>query len=314
MKCAVVESLGVSKDVFMDIAKAEWGSLIEIEYYPERAEDPETLIRRSKDADIVMISNIPYGRNIMKHNPNLKMICVAFTGVDHIDMAYCREHNITVCNCSGYANTAVMELVFGSIISLYRRIFKCDAAVRQGQTKDGLIGYELAGKTFGIVGLGAIGRAVARVAQAFGCHVIAYNRSVVNAEGVENVSFAELLKRSDIISLHVPLLESTRGMINADTLKLMKPTAILVNAARGPVVDNEALARALQEGVIAGAAVDVFDMEPPLPADYPLLQAPNILLTPHVAFATSESMVKRVRIAVSNVSRWVSGQPQNVMN
>lgn len=314
MKCAVVEPLGVSKKVFMEIARAALGTSVEIKYYPDRKEDAKTLIKRSGDAEIVMISNIPYGRDIMKHNPNLKMICVAFTGIDHIDMEYCREHSITVCNCSGYANTAVMELVFGSVICLYRRMFECDAAVRQGYTKNGLVGFELAGKTFGIVGLGAIGSAVAQTARAFGCRVIAYNRSVKNIEGVENVSFEELLKQSDIISLHVPLQNSTWHMINDETLKLMKPDAVLINAARGSVVDNEALAKALRNGTIAGAAVDVFDMEPPIPNDYPLLQVPNTLLTPHVAFATSESMVKRAQVALDNVSKWVSGKPQNVMN
>ncbi len=313
MKCAVVEPLGVKKEVLIKIAEEALGTSIEIDYYADRAEDPASLTERSGDADIVMISNIPYGRDIMEKNPNLKMICVAFTGIDHIDMEYCREHNITVCNCSGYANTAVMELVFGSVITLYRRIMQCDTATRESKTKDGLVGFELEGKTFGIIGLGAIGGAVAKVALAFGCRVIAYSEDDNQIDGVEKVSFEEVLKTSDVVSLHVPLLDSTRGMINADTLKLMKPSAILVNAARGPVVDNAALAQALHNGVIAGAALDVFDMEPPVPQDYPLLQAPNTLLTPHVAFATAESMVKRARIAFDNVKFWAAGSPRNVM-
>ncbi len=313
MKCAVVEPLGVSKEVLMASGAAALGPDVVIDYYPDRTEDPQQLIERSGDADIVMISNIPYGREIMSKNPNLKMICVAFTGYDHIDMEYCREHNITVCNCSGYATTAVAELVFGSVIALYRRIKKCDEATRNHGTKNGLIGFELEGKTFGIVGLGAIGGAVARIAQAFGCEVIAYSEGSDPMAKVENVSFSELLRRSDIVSLHVPLLESTKGLINRETLSLMKRTAILVNAARGPVVDNSALAQALTDGVIAGAALDVFDMEPPVPQDYPLLQAPNTLLTPHVAFATAESMVKRVNIAFDNVKCWLAGSPVHVV-
>ncbi len=313
MKCAVVEPLGVSKEVLMASGAAALGPDVVIDYYPDRTEDPQQLIERSGDADIVMISNIPYGREIMSKNPNLKMICVAFTGYDHIDMEYCREHNITVCNCSGYATTAVAELVFGSVIALYRRIKECDEATRNNGTKNGLIGFEMEGKTFGIVGLGAIGGSVARIAQAFGCEVIAYSEGSDPMADVENVSFSELLRRSDIVSLHVPLLESTKGLINKETLSLMKPTAILVNAARGPVVDNSALAQALTDGVIAGAALDVFDMEPPVPQDYPLLQAPNTLLTPHVAFATAESMVKRVAIAFDNVKCWLDGTPVHVV-
>lgn len=313
MKCAVVEPLGVAKDVLLEIADKALGSSVEIDYYGDRREDAESLIQRSGDADIVVISNIPYGRDIMNKNPNLKMICVAFTGVDHIDMAYCREHGITVCNCSGYATTAVAELVFGSVLALYRRILQCDMATRASKTKDGLIGFELEGKTFGIVGLGAIGRAVAKVALVFGCRVIAYNDNEPGMDGVELVSLEAVLSQSDIVSLHVPLLDSTKGMINADSLKLMKNSAILVNAARGPVVDNAALDQALKDGVIAGAALDVFDIEPPVPQDYPLLQAPNTLLTPHVAFATAESMVKRAKIAFENVGLWVRGTPQNVM-
>ncbi len=314
MKCAVVEPLGVSKEVLLECAAKILGSEIEIDYYPDRKEDEQSLISRSGDADIVMISNIPYNREIMSKNPNLKMVCDAFTGYDHIDMEYCREHDITVCNCSGYATTAVVELVFGSLIGLYRRIPQCDQAVRGSKTKDGLIGFELEGKTFGIVGLGAIGRAVAKVALAFGCHVITYSVGSSPMEGVEEVGFEELLQRSDIVSLHVPLMESTKGLINRAALEQMKKTAVLVNAARGPVVDNAALAQALNEGLIAGAALDVFDMEPPVPQHDPLLKAPNTLLTPHVAFATSESMVKRVEIAFDNVKRWIDGNPKNVVS
>lgn len=313
MKLSVVEPLGVAKETLLEIAQSELADKIEIITYGDRKEDAETLVERSSNADVVMISNIPYGRDIMEKNPNLKMICVAFTGVDHIDMEYCREKNITVCNCSGYATTAVVELVFGSIFSLYRNILQCDAATRAGKTKDGLIGFELEGKTFGVVGLGAIGGAVAKVALAFGCNVDSYSVNSQPIEGVKQVDLETLLRESDVVSLHTPLLPETKHLLNKERLALMKSSAILVNAARGPIVDNAALAEALQNNVIAGAALDVFDMEPPLPADYPLLKAPHTLLTPHVAFATKESMVKRAKIAFKNVEQWLAGSPQNVM-
>ena len=184
----------------------------------------------------------------MERCPNLKMISVAFTGVDHVDMDYCRERGILVSNCAGYSNTAVSELVFGLALSLYRRIIECDRAVRAGKDKTGLVGLELAGKTFGIIGMGAIGTRTAQLAKAFGCRVLGFNRSPKQVEGVRMVELDELLRESDIASLHVPLTEQTRGMIGEREIGLMKPSAILINTARGPVVDSAALAAALKEG------------------------------------------------------------------
>ncbi len=181
------------------------------------------------------------------------------------------------------------------IISKLRNIVECNIATRKGLTKEGLVGFELSGKTVGIVGTGAIGLRVAELLKAFGCRLLGYSRSKSKAGeelGIEYVSLEELLKASDIVTLHTPLTEETRHLINGDNIKLMKETAILVNCARGPVVDIEALAKALKEKRIAGAAIDVFEIEPPLPTDHVLFDAKTALLTPHVAFATDESMVK----------------------
>ena len=177
----------------------------------------------------------------------------------------------------------------------------------------GLMGEELSGKTFGVVGLGAIGTKVAKLAQAFDCRVLAYNRSEKDLDGIEMVDLDTLLAESDIVSLHVPVTNETKKLINAENLCKMKKSALLINAARGPVIDNDALAQALHEGIIRGAGIDVFDMEPPIPSDYPLLQAPNTLFTPHVAFATKESMVKRAYIVVQNLEDWLDGKQSNII-
>ena len=249
----------------------------------------------------------------MEHCPELKMVCVAFTGVDHVDIEYCRERGITVCNCAGYSTVAVADLVMGFVIDLARNILHCNEAVRKGGTKAGLIGYELEGKKFGVIGTGAIGSRVLKLAQAFGCETVAYSRTPRAIEGVQFVPLEELLETCDIVSLHVPLNGQTRGMIGREQLARMKKSALLINTARGPVVDSEALAAALECGEIAGAAVDVFEMEPPVPREHVLLKAPNLIATPHVAFASQQAFEKRAVIICDNIRKWLEGAPQNVI-
>lgn len=313
MKLVILEPLGVEQEKLLALAEEKLTDRVEIEAYDTRVTDADALAERAKDADIVVLSNLPFRREVMERCPNLKMISVAFTGVDHVDMDYCRERGILVSNCAGYSNTAVSELVFGLALSLYRRIIECDRAVRAGKDKTGLVGMELAGKTFGIIGMGAIGTRTAQLAKAFGCRVLGFNRNPKQVEGVRMVELDELLRESDIVSLHVPLTEQTRGMIGEREIGLMKPSAILINTARGPVVDSAALAAALKEGRLAGAAVDVYETEPPIPQDHPLLSAPHVAATPHVAFATKEALYQRAVIVFDNVAGYLDGKPQNVM-
>ena len=216
-------------------------------------------------------------------------------------------------NCAGYSTVAVADLVFGMVIGLARKVAECDAAVRQEGTKAGLVGFELEGRKFGVVGLGAIGSRVAAIANAFGCEVYGYNRSPKDLPGVKQVDLDTLLRECDIISLHVPATAETRGLINAERIAQMKPTALLINTARGPVVDSQALADALNEGRIAGAGIDVFEMEPPVPRDHPLLSAKNVIATPHVAFATQQSMEKRAVTVCENLRAWLDGEQKNVI-
>ncbi len=305
MRIAVMEPLGVEQEKFMQIARETVGNDVEIVCYDTRTTDVEELGRRGRDADIIAIGNLPFPREVLEKCENVKMLAVAFTGLDHVDLKYCEERGIKVQNCAGYATTAVAELTFGLLLDLCRNIGKCDTAARNGGTKAGLIGFELEGRTMGIVGTGAIGARVAKLAAAFGMDVIAYSRTPGKVAGVRYVSLEELLAQADVVSLHVPLTDETRGMIGAEELALMKKTAVLVNTARGPVVDTKALADALNSGRIAGAAIDVFDAEPPLDADEPLINAKNTVVTPHVAFATDESMIKRAEIEFRNIAEFI---------
>lgn len=312
MKVVILEPLGIKDDMMMEMANAISDEL-EIVYYNTRKEDVETLIERSKDADAVVLSNFKYPKEVIEKCPNLKYICVAFTGYDHVDMDYCRERGILVSNCAGYSTVAVADLVFGFVIGLYRNIIPCNEVVRHEGTKAGLIGPELEGKKFGIIGLGAIGLRTARIAQAFGCEVVAYSRTKKEIEGIEFVEIEELMSTCDIISLHLPQNSSTIGFIDKEKISMMKETAILINTARGPIVDSQALAEALNSGKIAGAGIDVFEVEPPVESAHPLFSAKNCICTPHIAFASNEAMVKRAKIVCDNLKAYVEGSPKNLV-
>ena len=206
-------------------------------------------------------------------------------------------------------------MVIGTTLSLARTLRSVEDRCREGKDKTGLVGWEIKGKTVGIIGLGKIGTRTAELFHAFGATVLAQSRTHHDgiAEYIEQVTQEELLRRSDIVVLHCPLNDSTRGMINAEKLAMMKPTALLVNVARGPVVVEKDLAVALENGVIAGAAIDVFDKEPPLDTASPILHVPNCLVTPHVAFATQQSMSLRAEIVFDNLAKWMEGHQINTI-
>lgn len=313
MKIAIIEPLGIDEKAVEKLKQDFLPENIELVYYNSAPQDDEEKIKRSEDADIVMLANMPLRKNVLEKCSKLKIISVAFTGVDHIDMDYCKANDIMVCNCSGYANEAVCELVFGMVVDLYRNIFAADEAVRTGKTKVGLSQFELCGKKFGIIGAGAIGLKVANVAKAFGCDVYVYSRTPKDIDGIKFVSLEDLLSNCDVVSVHVPLTKQTKDLINAENITKMKPTSLLINTARGPVVNAKVLADALKNNIIAGAGVDVFDNEPPIAMDNPLLNAPNVVLTPHIGFATKEAMEKRAVIAFTNINKYLMGKPQNVM-
>lgn len=315
MKISLLEPLGVPEELIRELSAPILERGHEFVYYPQKTTDPEELKKRSAGCEVVMIANNPYPNEVVDASDALKLLNVAFTGIDHVGLEACRRKGVTVCNAANYSNQTVAELVIGMAIHLLRKIGECDQLVRHGGTNAGMAGREIAGRTVGIVGTGRIGMITARLFLAFGAKVIAYSRTEkpeAATLGIEYVSLEELMRRSDIISLHTPNNASTRGLISREMFALMKPTALFINCARGPIIDDQALADALNEGRIAGAAVDVFNVEPPLSSDQPLLHAKNCLLTPHVAFLSEESMIRRAHIAFDNTLAYLDGHPENV--
>ena len=270
-----------------------------------------------KDADVLLLSNRPLSGNVINACPKLKLICVAFTGVDHVDQEACKKRGIKVENAAGYALHAVSELAIGLMISLFRRIILANTKARAGGTNEALIGHELFGKTLGVIGCGHIGLQVARLGNAFGCHVLGFEPQLLQVKDVtiEQVQLDELLTRSDIVTLHLPLTPETRGFIGREQLAKMKRSAILINTARGPVVDQAALVEALDNKHLAGAGLDVFDLEPPLPPTHPILSALNTVLTPHIGFETAEAMSAKANIAMSHMESFLrskGGRPERM--
>jgi phosphoglycerate dehydrogenase-like enzyme len=311
-----VEPIGIKEDKYRELKEKFQNLGHNFLMFPDRQESDEILIERLKDAEIAIISNIKLTKDVMSHCPKLKMLSVAFTGVDHIDLDYCRSANISVCNASGYATEAVSELALALMLNIYRNIVELDNQTRCGKDRDGFLGRQIYGKTVGIVGTGAIGCRTASILRNFSCKVVAWSRTkkqeLINS-GVEYVSLEELLTISDIISLHLPLNKDTYHIISEEKLRLCKPDAILINTARGDVVDMQALAFALKNKKIAGAGIDVFEKEPPLPKDHLLLNLPNCIVTPHVAYATEEAFAARIDIVVNNIESWLAGKAINLI-
>ena len=309
----ILATLGISDKELAALKKPFEGEVAFTEY--AKTTDIDTLKEETKDADAILLANMPLPGEVIAAAEKLQFIDVAFTGVDHIGLDAAAEKGVKVSNASGFSNEAVSELVIGMAISLLRNLPQTAARVRAGGTKDGLIGCELMDKTVGIVGCGKIGSRTAELLHVFGCRILACNRTYHPelADYIEQVYLDQLLEESDIVLLHCPLNDSTRGMIDYKKLCKMKRSAYLINVARGPVTNEDDLARALTEGVIAGAAVDVFTKEPPLPAGTQMLYAPNTLLTPHIAFATKESMSRRAKIVFENLRVWLDGGQQNVI-
>ena len=315
MKIVVLESLGINKEEFDKVTKPLIDNGHELVVYEDKV-DEDTLKDRVKDAEILIIANMPLSGEVIEAAKKLKYISVAFTGYDHIDLDKCEEKGIKVSNAGGYSTNSVAEIVFGLIIGLLRSIVPLDKVAREGGTKQGYTQLDLKDKTLGILGTGEIGSEVADLGLAFGCDVIAYSRTEKQElldKGVKYMPLDEVLKESDIVSIHMPLTDETKGLISKEKLELMKDTALLINTGVGPIVDNDALAQALKDGTIAGAGLDRVDMEPPIPADYPLLNAPNTIIIPHIGFATEEALVRRAEITINNIIKWENGEQENIV-
>ena len=245
MKIALLEPLGVPTQTIDELAAPLKKAGHEFVYFDSKTTDPAELARRSEGAEVVMIANNPYPAEVVAGADALKMIAVAFTGIDHVGLSACREHGVEVRNCAGYSDVSVAELTLGLTIDVLRKVGTADAAVRAGKTSAGLVGTEICGKTVGIVGCGKIGCATGRLFKAFGARVLGYARhehpEAVEA-GIEQVSLEQLLAESDIVSLHLPNNDATRKSFGAQQFAQMKDGAVFINCARGAIVDNDALA------------------------------------------------------------------------
>ncbi len=286
----------------------------------DRTKADET-VARAADADIVLTNKVIINREVIAQLPQLKYIGVLATGYNVVDIKAAHERGIIVTNVPAYSTESVAQMVFAHLLTVTNRTEHYAILNRQGRwSTNPDFSYwdteltELAGKTFGIVGLGNIGSRVAQIALAFGMKVKALTSKTANAlpAGIEKASLEELLTASDVLSLHCPLTDNTRQMINSETLRQMKPTAILINTGRGPLVDDQAIAEALEEGRLAAFCADVLTEEPPK-ADNPLLKQPNAFITPHIAWATKEARIRLIQVATDNVSSFLNGKAVNVV-
>lgn len=282
---------------------------------------PATLtVERSKDADVLLTNKTVLNAENMSQMPNLKYVGVLATGYNVVDLEYAASRGITVTNIPAYSTASVAQMVFAHILNIANSVEHHSRLVRGGAWSTSIDfcfwdrpQIELAGKTIGLVGLGNTGMATARIALAFGMKVIAVTSKKNLPEGIKSVSYSDLWQQSDIVSLHCPLSADTRNLVNASTIAQMKPSAILINTGRGPLIDEQALADALNSGRIAAAAVDVLSTEPPA-TDNPLLTARNCFITPHIAWATREARQRLMDIAVGNLKAFAEGKPVNVVN
>ena len=284
----------------------------------ERTKPTET-VARAADAEIVLTNKVIVSKEVMAQLPKLKYIGVLATGYNVVDIQEAHERGIIVTNVPAYSTESVAQMVFAHLLTVTNRTEHYAIQNRRGRwTENPDFCYwdfphmELAGKTFGIVGLGNIGQRVAQIALAFGMKVKAVTSKTSLPAGIEKASLEELLATSDVLSLHCPLTENTRHLINADTLRQMKPTAILINTGRGPLIDDQAVAEALADGRLAAFCADVLTEEPPK-ADNPLLKQSNAFFTPHIAWASKEARIRLLQVATDNVRAFIGGKPVNVV-
>lgn len=301
-----------------DLSLAPLSELGEVTVY--QSTPSEMVAENLADCQVTVINKIKLGKHNLEGNTTLKLICIAATGYDNVDVEYCRSRGIGVCNVVGYSSASVAQLTVAMALSLATNLNPFRDHVFSGEyTRRGIhncltpVFHEIAGMTWGIVGLGNIGKSVARVAEALGCKIIAYKRTP--EEGYECVGIDELCRRADIISLHTPLNDGTRGLINRERLEMMKENAILINVARGAVVDEHAVAEAVINGRIAGFATDVYAIEP-LQKDSPftaLLGKENVIFTPHMAWGSYEARTRCLSEICQNIKSFFAGTPRNLL-
>ncbi len=318
MKLVVLERNSVGTDI--DVSCYE--KFGEVTYYPNTV--AENTAERVKDADVIIVNKAPMNEDTLKDAPNVKLICLFATGFDNVDLAYCKSRGIKVANVVNYSTAAVVQHTLLLALALEEKLVHYDNYVKSGEygAQDRFSNFdrpfrEFDGKTWGIVGMGNIGRGVARVAQAMGCKVIFYSASGKSTcTEYERVEFDDLLSQSDILSLHCPLSDRTRGLINKEAFSTRKQSAVLVNVARGPVVDTQALYEALTQGQIAAAGLDVLEKEP-ISRDNPLNEikdSTKLIITPHLAWASTEARERLVDEVAKNIQAFLDGEERNIVN
>lgn len=284
---------------------------------------PSETVERIGGAEVVFTNKVLITKDVMDACPKLRLVSVLATGYNVVDLAAAKERGIAVCNVPAYSTRDVAQMTFALLLELCHRVGHHSATVHEGRwtaSKDfcywDYAPVGLAGKTIGLVGFGAIGRTVAKIAEAFSMEVLVYSRTVrpeYETEHCRFCSLGELLEKSDVVSLHCPLTEQTERLIREETLAKMKDGAILLNTGRGPLVDEQAVADALERGKLSGYAADVVCKEP-IPADSPLLGAKNCFLTPHIAWATKDARERLLKVSAENLRAFAAGKPQNVVN
>ncbi|MDD2968567.1 MAG: D-2-hydroxyacid dehydrogenase [Lachnospiraceae bacterium] len=318
MKIVLLERNSLGTDI--DVSCYE--KLGEVESYP--VSDVNNAPDRIRDADIIIVNKVPMNELTLKDASRVKLICVTATGVDNIDFSYTSKRGIVVTNVKDYCTAAVAQHTFAMSLYLIEHLRHYDDYVKTGVYADqprfsnfDLPFFELAGKTWGIIGMGNIGRNVAEIAKAFGCKVIFYSASGQNTStDYERVEFDDLLAKSDVISIHSPLTDRTRNLIDLDAMKKMKRSAVLINVARGPIVNDEDLYTALTENIIAAAGLDVLGKEP-ISKENPLgslMDSNKLLITPHLAWASTEARIRLVDEIFNNASAFLNGEERNVVN
>ena len=315
MKIVLTDAKTVFDELVTPAPLRELGEVVEHGLLPY-----DDVAAKIADADVVVVNKTILDSYTLRLAKNLKYIGLFATGYNNIDIKYCREHGITVCNAGSYSTNAVAQHTFALILEAFNKTSGYNRYVKDGMWKRSPTFSpfvyplnELAGKTIGIVGLGAIGTAVAKIANAFEMRVIGCNRSEKHVEGVENVSFDDLLRQSDIVTVHCPLNADSKEIFNRDAFAKMKPSALFVNTARGGVVSEPDLYFALQNNLIGGAALDTLCVEP-MEEDCILMNAKNCIITPHIAWAPVETRQRLIDIVVNNIRNFYSGSPTNVVS
>lgn len=304
-----------------DVDLSAFSSLGEVVTYPKS--EPALNAARAAEGDILVINKIPVNEELLQNAPNVRLVCLTATGTNNVDFAYTNARGIAVANVKGYSTNSVVQHTFALLFYIWEKLAFYDSFVKSGEyARTDIFScfeqpfFELAGKKWGIIGLGAIGRGVADIARAFGCEVCYYSTSGKNLQPEYGpVSLETLLSTCDIVSIHAPLNEDTRKLIGEAELKQMKKSAVLINVGRGPIIDEEALAKALLEEEIAGAALDVITVEPMTP-DCPLLpiqDSNRLLITPHIGWATREARQRCCDEVLLNMKAYLSGEERNIV-